>query len=138
MVARGHIGPRWRADLTPSGFEKFPPDLAPGVYATLHFRDERQLAASEVGDLRSLSRGITVYVIGRVTYDDDLGISRPAFAGNGPCHNMPNTPGSIGLTIPIGNMRIEKAAHRDARARPAPGGRLMGSEAEQRLRQVFA
>jgi hypothetical protein len=75
LIGRSGGPPPWPI-TSPSEYETNLPTLEPGVYAELRFKRQDGLSDEDATNLRGLAQGITLYVIGRITYEDDLHISR--------------------------------------------------------------
>ena len=73
--------PAWPSKVdTDSESEQFeanlPSPLRPGVYAELRMKSRYPLSATLEMDLTSLTRGVRLYAIGRISYEDGSGTTR--------------------------------------------------------------
>jgi hypothetical protein len=72
-----NIRPIWHLDAPMSDAERdVPIILAPGVHAELPFVSDRALSPSLAHDLFYAAKGANLYVMGRITYEDELGVNR--------------------------------------------------------------
>jgi hypothetical protein len=72
-----NIRPIWRLDVAVSDAERdVPIVLAPGVHTELPFVSDRTLSPPLAHELFYGAKGATLYVIGRITYEDELGVNR--------------------------------------------------------------
>jgi hypothetical protein len=76
MVGRMGSPPPWPIEpTTESNFDPHP-ILGTGVNTEIRFRAHHKLTRQEAQDLRGLSGNITLYIMGRIAYEDDLGVPR--------------------------------------------------------------
>jgi hypothetical protein len=72
-----HRYPLWRSDVPQTIFEKdIPIHLSPGVHAEFRFKSDHNISASLAQSLFYGTGDATLYVIGRITYEDRAKITR--------------------------------------------------------------